>query len=73
MDKALDGINLVEFSSNLGAAYAAMLLAEQGARAVNVELPVALANAARRIFTRSIAASARSSSTFKVSARGSSG
>ncbi len=39
MNKALDGINLVEFSSNLGAAYAAMLLAEQGARAVNVELP----------------------------------
>jgi crotonobetainyl-CoA:carnitine CoA-transferase CaiB-like acyl-CoA transferase len=39
MDKALDGINLVEFSSNLGAAYAAMLLAEQGARAVNVEPP----------------------------------
>jgi crotonobetainyl-CoA:carnitine CoA-transferase CaiB-like acyl-CoA transferase len=39
MNKALDGINLVEFSSNLGAAYAAMLLAEQGARAVNVEPP----------------------------------
>ena len=34
MNKALDGINLVEFDSNLGAAYAAMLLAEQGARAV---------------------------------------
>lgn len=39
MDKALDGINLVEFSSNLGAAYAAMLLAEQGARALRVEPP----------------------------------
>jgi len=39
MDKALDGINLVEFSSNLGGAYAAMLLAEQGARAVLVEPP----------------------------------
>ena len=39
MNKALDGINLVEFDSNLGAAYAAMLLAEQGARAVNVEPP----------------------------------
>jgi len=39
MNKALDGINLVEFSSNLGAAYAAMLLAEQGARAVIVEPP----------------------------------
>lgn len=39
MNKALDGINLVEFDSNLGAAYAAMLLAEQGARAVKVESP----------------------------------
>jgi crotonobetainyl-CoA:carnitine CoA-transferase CaiB-like acyl-CoA transferase len=39
MDKALDGINLIEFSSNLGAAYAAMLLAEQGARALRVEPP----------------------------------
>src|SRR5271155_428974 len=39
MNKALDGINLVEFSSNLGAAYAGMLLAEQGARAILVEPP----------------------------------
>ena len=39
MKKALDGINLVEFSSNLGAAYAAMLLAEQGAHAILVEPP----------------------------------
>jgi crotonobetainyl-CoA:carnitine CoA-transferase CaiB-like acyl-CoA transferase len=39
MNKALDGINLVEFSSNLGAAYAAMLLAEQGARAILLEPP----------------------------------
>ena len=39
MNKALDGINLVEFDSNLGAAYAAMLLAEQGARAIRVEPP----------------------------------
>jgi crotonobetainyl-CoA:carnitine CoA-transferase CaiB-like acyl-CoA transferase len=39
MNKALDGINLVEFSSNLGAAYAAMLLAEQGARAILAEPP----------------------------------
>jgi crotonobetainyl-CoA:carnitine CoA-transferase CaiB-like acyl-CoA transferase len=38
-DKALDAINLVEFDSNLGAAYAAMLLAEQGARAIRVEPP----------------------------------
>ena len=37
MAKALDGINLVEFDSNLGAAYAAMLLAENGARAIKVE------------------------------------
>jgi crotonobetainyl-CoA:carnitine CoA-transferase CaiB-like acyl-CoA transferase len=39
MAKALDGINLVEFDSNLGAAYAAMLLAENGARAIKVEPP----------------------------------
>jgi crotonobetainyl-CoA:carnitine CoA-transferase CaiB-like acyl-CoA transferase len=39
MNKALDAINLVEFDSNLGAAYAAMLLAEQGARAIRVEPP----------------------------------
>jgi len=39
MNKALDGINLVEFSSTLGAAYAAMLLAEQGARVIRVEPP----------------------------------
>jgi crotonobetainyl-CoA:carnitine CoA-transferase CaiB-like acyl-CoA transferase len=39
MDKALDGINVIEFSSNLGAAYAAMLLAEQGARVLRVEPP----------------------------------
>ena len=52
MNKALDGINLVEFSSNHGAAYAAMLLAEQGARAILVEPPGALADAARRTFTR---------------------
>jgi crotonobetainyl-CoA:carnitine CoA-transferase CaiB-like acyl-CoA transferase len=37
MSKALDGINLVEFDSNLGTAYAAMLLAENGARAIKVE------------------------------------
>ncbi|HLK87274.1 MAG TPA: CoA transferase [Candidatus Binataceae bacterium] len=39
MDKALDGINLLEFDSHPGAAYAAMLLAEQGARAVKLEAP----------------------------------
>src|ERR1700692_1001169 len=39
MNKALNGINLVEFDSNLGAAYAAMLLAEQGARTIRVEAP----------------------------------
>ena len=37
--KALDGINLLEFGSNLAAAYAAMLLSEQGACALRVELP----------------------------------
>jgi len=37
MNKSLDGINIVEFDSNLGAAYAAMLLAENGARAIKVE------------------------------------
>jgi crotonobetainyl-CoA:carnitine CoA-transferase CaiB-like acyl-CoA transferase len=37
MGSALDGINLIEFASNLGAAYAAMLMAEQGARAIRVE------------------------------------
>jgi crotonobetainyl-CoA:carnitine CoA-transferase CaiB-like acyl-CoA transferase len=39
MSKALDGINLVEFDSNMGAAYAAMLLAENGARALKIEPP----------------------------------
>ena len=37
MSKALDAINIVEFDSNLGAAYATMLLAENGARAIKVE------------------------------------
>jgi len=35
--KSLDGINIVEFDSNLGAAYATMLLAENGARVIKVE------------------------------------
>src|SRR5580693_8692556 len=35
--KSLDGINIVEFDSNMGAAYATMLLAENGARAITVE------------------------------------
>ncbi len=39
MSKSLDGINIVEFDSNLGAAYAAMLLAENGARAIKIEPP----------------------------------
>jgi crotonobetainyl-CoA:carnitine CoA-transferase CaiB-like acyl-CoA transferase len=39
MSKPLDGINIVEFDSNLGAAYAAMLLAENGARAIKIEPP----------------------------------
>ncbi len=39
MGKSLDGINIVEFASHLGAAYATMLLAENGARAIKVEPP----------------------------------
>jgi crotonobetainyl-CoA:carnitine CoA-transferase CaiB-like acyl-CoA transferase len=39
MGKALDGIRVLEFSSNMGAAYAAMLLAEQGAHVLRVEPP----------------------------------
>jgi crotonobetainyl-CoA:carnitine CoA-transferase CaiB-like acyl-CoA transferase len=39
MAKALDGISIVEFSSNMGAAYAAMLLAEQGAEVIRLEPP----------------------------------
>ena len=39
MTKALSGINVLEFHSNLGAAYAAMLLAEQGADVILVEPP----------------------------------
>jgi crotonobetainyl-CoA:carnitine CoA-transferase CaiB-like acyl-CoA transferase len=39
MSRALDGINIVEFDSNLSAAYATMLLAENGARAIKVEPP----------------------------------
>ncbi|HLX04971.1 MAG TPA: CoA transferase [Candidatus Binatus sp.] len=37
MSKSLEGINIVEFDSNMGAAYATMLLAENGARAIKVE------------------------------------
>jgi crotonobetainyl-CoA:carnitine CoA-transferase CaiB-like acyl-CoA transferase len=39
MARALDGVNLLEFGSHPGAAYAAMLLAEQGADAIKVEQP----------------------------------
>jgi len=39
MAKALDGINILEFSSHLGVAYAAMLMAEQGALVVKIEPP----------------------------------
>ena len=37
--KALENVRLVEFSSHPGVAYAAMLLAEQGASAIRVEPP----------------------------------
>jgi crotonobetainyl-CoA:carnitine CoA-transferase CaiB-like acyl-CoA transferase len=39
MTKAIDGVIVIEFCSNMAAAYAAMLLAEQGARVVKVEPP----------------------------------
>ncbi|MBF6568485.1 MAG: CoA transferase [Candidatus Binataceae bacterium] len=39
MAGALEGITVVEFSSNLPAAYTAMLLAEHGARAIRVSAP----------------------------------
>jgi crotonobetainyl-CoA:carnitine CoA-transferase CaiB-like acyl-CoA transferase len=44
MTKALDGIRIVEFASNIGAAYAAMLLAEQGADVTRLEPASAFAN-----------------------------
>src|SRR5258708_37689661 len=37
MAKALEGITVVEFAAHPGSAYAAMLLAEQGARAIKIE------------------------------------
>lgn len=37
MSKALDAVNIVEFDAHLGSAYAAMLLAENGARVIKVE------------------------------------
>jgi len=39
MASALDGVTVVEFTAHLAAAYAAMLLAEHGARVVKVEPP----------------------------------
>lgn len=39
MAKALDGITVIEFASYLACAYAAMLMAEQGARAIRIEPP----------------------------------
>jgi crotonobetainyl-CoA:carnitine CoA-transferase CaiB-like acyl-CoA transferase len=39
MAKALDGITVIEFASHPACAYAAMLLAEQGARAIRIEPP----------------------------------
>jgi crotonobetainyl-CoA:carnitine CoA-transferase CaiB-like acyl-CoA transferase len=39
MAKALDGISIIEFGSNMAAAYAAMLLAEQGADVIRLESP----------------------------------
>jgi crotonobetainyl-CoA:carnitine CoA-transferase CaiB-like acyl-CoA transferase len=56
MPGALNGITVVEFASNLPAAYAAMLLAEHGARTTLVVLPeraASLSSPARRVFDRS--------------------
>jgi len=56
MPGALDGITVVEFASNLPAAYAAMLLAEHGARtvlAVPPERAASLDAPHRRVFDRS--------------------
>lgn len=39
MAKALDGVTVVEFAAHLASAYAAMLLAEQGARTIKIEPP----------------------------------
>ncbi|HYL60247.1 MAG TPA: CoA transferase, partial [Candidatus Acidoferrales bacterium] len=39
MSKALDTVKIVEFDAHLGSAYAAMLLAENGARVIKVEPP----------------------------------
>ena len=39
MIKALDGINVLEVCANLGAEYAAWILAEQGARTIKLEPP----------------------------------
>lgn len=56
MAGALDGITVVEFSSNLPAAFAAMLLAEHGARTIVVgpaERAVRLATPHPQVFDRS--------------------
>jgi|GEM_PF-6935344 len=39
MARALEGVTVVEFSADLASAYAAMLLAEQGALVFKVEPP----------------------------------
>ena len=39
MAKALDGVTVLEFASHIASAYAAMLMAEQGARTIKVEPP----------------------------------
>ncbi|HEY2104453.1 MAG TPA: CoA transferase, partial [Candidatus Binataceae bacterium] len=39
MAKPLDGITVIEFAGHLGSAYAAMLLAEYGARTIRIEPP----------------------------------
>jgi crotonobetainyl-CoA:carnitine CoA-transferase CaiB-like acyl-CoA transferase len=39
MNRVLHGLTVVEFASNLAAAYATMMLADQGAQAIKVEFP----------------------------------
>jgi crotonobetainyl-CoA:carnitine CoA-transferase CaiB-like acyl-CoA transferase len=46
MAKALDGITVVELASHLACSYAAMLLAEQGARAIRIEPPAVILSVA---------------------------
>ena len=52
MAPVLDGLTVVEFSSNMAAAYAAMMLGEQGARVIKAEAPDAPAAPGCHVFDR---------------------